>query len=120
MKNFTHHKHEGDALCGTSAINLTTKQHLVSCPKCLDLKPYKVTMPERKVRTIPEKKVRQKQKSGRGSWNSGISNHSQELINAVYIYWLNNNENSSTVIGKLFNLTDIQVLEIINNKLKRK
>ena len=112
MKNFTHHKHEGDALCGTSAINLTTKQHLVSCPKCLELKPYKVTMPERK--------VRQKQKSGRGSWNSGISNHSQELIDAVYIYWLNNNENSSTVIGKLFNLTDIQVLEIINNKLNRK
>lgn len=54
------------------------------------------------------------------SWNSGISNHSQELINAVYIYWLNNNENSSTVIGKLFDLTEVQVLEIINNKLKRK
>ena len=30
MKKFTHHKHEGDALCGTSAINLTTKQHLVT------------------------------------------------------------------------------------------
>jgi len=120
MKNFTHHKHEGDALCGTSAINLTTKQHLVSCPKCLELKPYKVTMPERKVRTIPEKKVRQKQKNGRGSWNSGICFHSQELVDAVYIYWLNNTENSSTVIGKLFNLTDIQVLEIINNKLKKR
>lgn len=112
MKNFTHHKHQGDALCGTSAINLTTKQHLVSCPKCLELKPYKVNMPVRK--------VRQKQKNGRGSWNSGISNHSQELINAVYIYWLNNIQNSSTVIGKLFDLTEVQVLEIINNKLKRK
>lgn len=69
---------------------------------------------------MPVRKVRQKQKNGRGSWNSGISNHSQELINAVYIYWLNNIQNSSTVIGKLFDLTEVQVLEIINNKLKRK
>ena len=120
MKNFTHHKHEGDALCGTSAINLTTKQHLVSCPKCLELKPYKVTMPERKVRTIPEKKVRQKQKSGRGSWNSGISNHSQELINAVYIYWMNNNENSFSTIGKIFDLTEKQAEGIINNQFRNR
>lgn len=112
MKNYTHHNYQGDSLCGLSTINLTTKQHLVSCQKCLELKPYKVV--------IPEKKVRQKQKNGRGSWNSGISNHPHELINAVYIYWLNNKENSSTVIAKLFDLTEVQVLEIINNKLKRK
>jgi hypothetical protein len=112
MKNFTHHKHEGDALCGTSAINLTTKQHLVSCPKCLDLKPYKVTMPERK--------VRQKQKSGRLSYNSGVSLHSQELVSAVYKYYLQNNENSFSTIGKIFDLTEKQAEGIINNQFRNR
>jgi len=112
MKNFTHHKHEGDALCGTSAINLTTKQHLVSCPKCLELKPYKVTMPERK--------VRQKQKSGRFSYNSGVSLHSQELVAAVYKYYLHNNENSFSAIGKIFDLTEKQAEGIINNQFRKR
>jgi len=120
MKKFTHHKHEGDALCGTSAINLTTKQHLVSCPKCLELKPYKVTMPEREVRTIPEKKVRQKQKSGRFSYNSGVSLHSQELVSAVYKYYLHNNENSYSAIGKIFDLTEKQAEGIINNQFRKR
>ena len=91
---------------------LDNEEHLVSCPKCLELKPYKVTMPDRK--------VRQKQKSGRGSTNSGISQHSQELISAVYKYYLQNNENSFSTVGKIFDLTEKQAEGIINHQFRNR
>lgn len=110
MKNFTHHKHEGDSLCGTSAINLTTKQHLVNCPKCLEIKPYKVKMPEKKVI----------QKNRKLSYNNGITLYTPEFVTAVWHYYLQNKENSYVTISKIFDLTPIQAEAIISNQFRRR